>query len=47
MTIVEEVYQKCKAQVDLKDKDVKNFVKEIYDQFTDEQISDKIAELIK
>ena len=44
--LVEEVYQKCKAQVDLEDKDVKNFVKEIYDQFTDEEISQKISELL-
>lgn len=44
--IVEEVYKKCKAQQDLADKEVKNFVKEIYSSFTDEQISDKIAELL-
>ncbi|HSP12607.1 MAG TPA: hypothetical protein VLO29_08765 [Salegentibacter sp.] len=44
--IVEEVYEKCKEQVDLEDHEVKNFVKEIYEPFTDEQISDKIAELI-
>ncbi len=44
--IVEEVYEKCKKQVDLDDREVKNFVKEIYDPFTDEQISDKIAELL-
>lgn len=44
--IVEEVYKKCKAQVELNDKDVQNFVKEIYDGFTDEQISDKISELL-
>ncbi|MCC8359439.1 amidophosphoribosyltransferase [Salinimicrobium sediminilitoris] len=44
--IVEEVYEKCKKQVDLDDKEVKNFVKEIYAPFTDEQISDKIAELL-
>jgi amidophosphoribosyltransferase len=44
--IVETVYKKCKAQVDLEDKKVKNFVKEIYHLFTDEQISDKIAELL-
>ncbi len=43
---VEEVYNKCKAQLDLKDKEVKNFVKEIYDPFTPEEISDKIAELL-
>jgi amidophosphoribosyltransferase len=44
--LIEEVYNKCKAQVELEDKDVKNFVNELYAQFTDEQISDKIAQLI-
>jgi amidophosphoribosyltransferase len=44
--LVEEVYKKCKAQVNLEDKDVKNFVKEIYNQFTPEQISEKIAVLL-
>ncbi|WP_037318144.1 amidophosphoribosyltransferase [Salegentibacter sp. Hel_I_6] len=44
--IVEEVYEKCKLQVDLADEEVKNFVKEIYEPFTDEQISDKISELL-
>jgi len=44
--IVEEVYNKCIDQTELKDKHVQNFVKEIYDPFTDEQISDKIAELL-
>ena len=29
------------------DSKIKNFVKEIYDPFTDEQISDKIAEILK
>lgn len=43
---VERVYNKCKAQVDLDDKEVENFVKEIYAPFTDEQISDKISELL-
>ncbi|MDR9455834.1 MAG: amidophosphoribosyltransferase [Salegentibacter sp.] len=44
--IVKDVYAKCKDQVDLEDYEVKNFVKEIYEPFTDEEISDKIAELI-
>ncbi|WMI66784.1 amidophosphoribosyltransferase [Aestuariibaculum sp. YM273] len=44
--IVEEVYNKCIEQTELADKYVQNFVKEIYDPFTDEQISDKIAELL-
>jgi len=44
--IVEDVYKKCIKQTELADKNVKNFVKEIYDPFTDEQISDKISELL-
>ncbi|MFD1094608.1 amidophosphoribosyltransferase [Salegentibacter chungangensis] len=44
--IVEKVYEKCKLQVDLDDQEVQNFVKEIYEPFTDEQLSDKISELI-
>ncbi|WP_423817831.1 amidophosphoribosyltransferase [Salinimicrobium sp. TIG7-5_MAKvit] len=44
--IVDEVYEKCRQQVELDDRDVKNFVKEIYAPFTNEQISDKIAELL-
>ncbi|MEE2773072.1 MAG: amidophosphoribosyltransferase [Bacteroidota bacterium] len=44
--LVEEVYEKCKEQVDLEDQDVQNFVKEIYEQFSDQQISDKISELL-
>lgn len=44
--IVEEVYNKCKQQLDLNADEVKNFVKEIYDPFSVEEISDKIAELL-
>jgi len=44
--LVEEVYKKCVEQVQLEDKEVRNFVKELYNQFSAEQISDKIAELI-
>lgn len=44
--IVESVYKKCKEQVDLQDGEVQNFVKEIYEPFTDQQISDKISELL-
>lgn len=45
-SIVEDVYKKCKAQVNLDDKDVINFVKDIYNPFTAEQISNKISELL-
>jgi len=44
--IVEEVYQKSKAQEDFSDSDVVNYVKEIYAPFTDQEISDKIAEML-
>jgi amidophosphoribosyltransferase len=44
--IVDSVYEKCKQQVDLNDIDVQNFVKEIYEPFTDQQVSDKISELL-
>ncbi|MFK7832414.1 MAG: amidophosphoribosyltransferase [Winogradskyella sp.] len=44
--IVESVYHKCIQQVNMKDKNVVNYVKEIYDNFTDEQISDKISTLL-
>ncbi|WDF63608.1 amidophosphoribosyltransferase [Flavobacterium sp. KACC 22763] len=44
--IVDEVYAKCKAQENFADKDVVNYVTAIYDQFTDEEISDKIAEML-
>ncbi|WP_242083335.1 amidophosphoribosyltransferase [Aestuariivivens sediminis] len=44
--LIEEVYKKCIEQTDLEDRYVQNFVKEIYDPFTDDEISDKIAELL-
>ncbi|MBU2937940.1 amidophosphoribosyltransferase [Lacinutrix sp. C3R15] len=44
--LIEEVYNKCKKQIDLHDSEVKNFVKELYDPFTDDEISDKISELL-
>jgi amidophosphoribosyltransferase len=44
--IVEEVYQKSKAQEDFNDANVVNYVKEIYAPFTDHEISDKIAEML-
>jgi len=44
--IVDSVYLKCKEQVDMEDNVVQNFVKEIYEPFADQEISDKIAELL-
>ncbi|GJQ07068.1 amidophosphoribosyltransferase [Capnocytophaga cynodegmi] len=45
-SIIEEVYKKCIAQVHLSDDKVINYVKEIYEPFTDEEITDKITELL-
>jgi amidophosphoribosyltransferase len=44
--IVEKIYHKCKKQIALVDKEVINHVKELYAPFTDEELSDKIAEII-
>ena len=44
--IVEEVYKKSKAQENLPDSEVVNYVKEFYAPFTDQEISDKIAEML-
>ena len=44
--LVEETYKKCLTQVDLPDTEVSNFVKDLYDLYTDEEISVKIAELL-
>lgn len=45
--IINEVYRKCKQQQSLSKEEMVNFVKEIYKPFTPEQISAKIAELLK
>ena len=46
-TVIDLVYAKCKQQKDLGDDQIQNFVKEIYDPFTNEEISNKIAEMLK
>lgn len=45
-SIIDEVYQKCKTQLDLPKEQIKNYVKEIYAPFTDQEVSDKIALLL-
>jgi amidophosphoribosyltransferase len=41
--IVDDVYRKCKAQENKKDEEIKNVVTEIYEPFSPQEISDKIA----
>ncbi len=43
---IDAVYQKCKNQENLHKSEIKNYVKEIYDPFTDEEVSAKISELL-
>ncbi len=44
--LIEEVYQKCLAQANLPKEQIVNHVKDIYASFTEEEISDKIAQLL-
>ncbi|MBP9688428.1 MAG: amidophosphoribosyltransferase [Bacteroidia bacterium] len=44
--LLKEVYQKCKAQENLPKEEVVNHVKTLYDQFTADEISNKIAEIL-
>ena len=46
-SVLDDVYKKCKAQEDLPKEQIKNFVKEVYEPFTAEEISAKISELLK
>jgi len=45
--LIQDVYQRCKAQVNLPLDKIENFVKDIYRPFTAEQISKKIAEIVR
>jgi amidophosphoribosyltransferase len=45
-SIIDKVYKKCKKELDLNDDEMVNHVKEIYNQFSAQEISDKITELL-
>ena len=45
--VIDEVYRKCKEQENLPKEEIVNYVKEIYRQFKAEEVSAKIAELLK
>jgi len=45
-SIIDEVYQLCLSQLDKPKEEVINYVKMIYDPFTPQEISQKIAELL-
>ncbi|MFR6032120.1 MAG: hypothetical protein ACLUKN_02435 [Bacilli bacterium] len=44
--LIREVYQQCIAQKGKPASEMKNYVKRIYDQFTDDEITAKISELV-
>jgi amidophosphoribosyltransferase len=46
-SVLEEVYKKSIAQRFNEDVDIVNFVKEIYNPFTTQEVSDKIAQMLK
>ena len=45
-SLIKEVYEKCKSELELEDSKMKNHVKAIYDLFSAQEISDKITELL-
>lgn len=45
--VADSVYRKCKEQDSLPKEEIKNYAKEIYAPFTDEEVSAKIAELLR
>ena len=45
--IIEEVYQACLNQLSVPKEEVKNEVKRIYEPFTDEEISERISQLLR
>lgn len=45
--IIDEVYQRCLVSMNQPKSEIKNHVKEIYEPFTDDEISDEIALIMK
>ncbi len=45
-SLIKEVYENCKSELELEDSKMENKVKAIYDPFTVDEISDKITDLL-
>ena len=45
--VIDDVYKRCKEQQNLPKEEIVNYVTEIYKPFTDEEVSAKIAEMLK
>lgn len=46
-SVIDNVYRKCKLQQGLPKEEIQNYVKEIYTPFSDTQIAEKIAEMLR
>ncbi len=46
-SVIHEVYRKCKEQSDIPKEQIRNYVKEIYAPFTNDEISAQIAKMLK
>ena len=44
--MIDETYKKCKNQEGIEDRNIVNHVKELYDEFSADEISDRIGKLI-
>lgn len=44
--IIDEVYRKCITQKDKRPEEMVNYVKDIFDQFSEQQVADKIADML-
>ncbi|MEA1785659.1 amidophosphoribosyltransferase [Arenibacter sp. GZD96] len=44
--LIDAIYEKCKAQVNTNDKDIVNYVKEFYEPFTTDELSEMIGTLL-
>ena len=44
---LDDIYRRCKAQENLPKEEVKNYVHEVYDPFTADEISEKMAEMLR
>jgi len=45
--VIDDVYKRCKDQQNLPKEEIVNYVKDVYKDFSDEEISAKIAEMLK
>src|SRR5690606_3811273 len=45
-SVIDDVYRKCEEQQNFPKEQIRNYVKEIYAPFTDDEISAKISELL-